>query len=809
MESGLLDSPMGSLFKDDFLSIELIMDRTAPSRATGVEDRLDLRGFFGRRKWLFMLGIMLGLVVAALQFFLTVPTYRSKMEILVGQKSGDVGKGAKADASNEGVRAEEDILSTHIELMTSRRILKSAIEKHDLSDLASIQGKIENGGTPLEYLLENLEVAKGGEEMASDAHVLRATFDDPSPNDCATILNAIYSEYSGYLKQQFEGTSSEAIKLLHDRQEELAEAIIEAEQNFSTELSNSNLLWDGTTTSNLHKTRMKQLEEKLLVLTQTRAETAARLKVVESFLESSVGRDVTDIERLSLLSEKEVSRLKLLFDVTRGDGASEAFQAEQPIRQETAKAEYNTYLQLVMREKKLLEKFSDEHPSVMSIREQIALMRKFIDENSATIEAHAERERLDPEQLLSAYVGLLRHDLVELEIQQKELQSTVKVELVAAKKLEESEMKLNSLNEDVVRKKETYAQVQDTLKELNFMRDYAGFSTDVIGMAEPQSKQYWPQLPISVIAGLMIGILLGSGFAVAAELADKHFRTVDDLESTVGASVIAHIGRMPMRQMTRLAGDSQFAPQLCSFHDHHGTNTERFRGARTQLLKQMKLKGTRVFMVTSPAPGDGKTTVLSNLALVLAQAGKRVLVIDADLRRPTLHKAMGVESRPGVTELIEGEVQPEEAIKETEQQNLFVLPVGQHCEEPSELLESIRFANLINEMRERFDVVLIDTPPVLAVSDPLIVSEYADEIILTVKLTGGSRGPVEMTKRNFDQAGRTPLAVIVNHVDPSMSGTEYSHGYGYSTDSYVNPYYGKYSSSKSQGETRTLDKTTA
>lgn len=785
------------------------MNQTASHRAAGVEDKLDLRGFFGRRKWLFILGMMLGLVIAALQFFLTPPTYRSKMEILVGQKSGDIGNGAKADASTEGVQAEDDILSTHIELMTSRRILQSAIKNHDLASLSAIQQKIEDGGTPLEYLLANLEVEKGGEEMASDAHILRATFDDPSPIDCATVLNAVYQEYAEYLKQQFEGTSSEAIKLLHEREIETAAAIVEAELKFTEELGNSNLLWDGKTTNNLHKTRMKQLEEKLLALTQTRAETAARSRVVEEFLQSSAGRDVTDIERLSLLSEKEVSRLKLLFDVTRGDGASEAFQAEQPIRQETAKAEYNTYLSLVMREKKLLEKFSDEHPSVKSVREQITLMRQFIDKNSATIEAHQERERLDPEQLLSAYVGLLRYDLREQKIQIEELEAHIQTELVAAKKLEESESKLSSLHEDVLRKKERYAQLQDTLKELNFMRDYAGFSTDVIGMAEAQRKQHWPQLPISAIAGLMIGVLLGSGFAIAAELSDKHFRNVDDLEVTVGAPVIGHIGRMQMRPLKRLAGDSQFAPQVCAFHDPHGTNSERFRGARTQLLKEVKLKGTKVFMVTSPAPGDGKTTVLSNLGVVMAQSGKRVLVVDADLRRPTLHKTLGLKSGPGVMDLVEGEAEIEEAIQQTAQENLSLLAVGRHCEEPSELLESLRFVNLITQLKEQFDVVLIDTPPVLAVSDPLIVSEYADEVILAVKLTGGSRGPVEMTKRSLDQVERVPVAVLVNHVDPGMSGTEYSHGYGYSTDSYVNPYYGKYKSSKPASETRVPDQASA
>ena len=149
--------------------------QAAHAKAT---DLMDLFGIFRRRKWHFVLGLSIGLLLAALYYFITPPTFRAKMEILVGEKSGDVARGASSSASTEGVQAEEDILSTHIQLFTSRRILQAALES-GIEELQSVHLVIEKGDSPIEYLQDNLRVAKGGEGVARDAHTLQASFDDP------------------------------------------------------------------------------------------------------------------------------------------------------------------------------------------------------------------------------------------------------------------------------------------------------------------------------------------------------------------------------------------------------------------------------------------------------------------------------------------------------------------------------------------------------------------------------------------------------------------------------------------------------
>ena len=377
-------------------------------------DLLELLGTLNRRKWHLIIGIGLGVVLSAVYYLATPPTFRATMDILVGQKSGDVARGASRSASVEGVQAEEDILSTHIQLFNSRRILQAALDNHELTKIPSIQKAMEEGDSPIEYLRDNLKVVKGGNGVARDAHTLKAEYDDPSPTNCAVVLRAIYDEYEKYLKEHFEGTSSKAVDLVAKVVEKNAAAAAEAEKQLVEFMSSTEVTWNGELSGNRHKDRLEQIEALLIDLTQTQAETESRLAVITKFLDENDPAEITDVDRLSLLSEKEVNRLQLVYQVTRGDVTSEAFQAEQPIRQESARAEYTEYLSLVMREKKLREVFGDDHPSVVSVQEQIGLMREFIDENAASEEAMASIERMRPAEMLQTYVGLLRHDLDEM-----------------------------------------------------------------------------------------------------------------------------------------------------------------------------------------------------------------------------------------------------------------------------------------------------------------------------------------------------------------------------------------------------------
>ncbi|MBB3208344.1 capsular exopolysaccharide synthesis family protein [Rhodopirellula rubra] len=769
----------------------------APAQANQETDLLDLLGILRRRKGLIALGLFLGVAAAALYYFLTPPTFRAEMEILVGQKSGDLVKGASSGSSVEGVDTEEDVLSTHIQLMTSRRIVAAAIKEHQLDKISSVVEAVNKSDsvTPLVYILDNLDVTKGGDGVARDAHTLKATYDDPSPMDCATILRAIFDEYSTYLKQHFEGTSTQAVDLLTQLANETGRDVREAEKQLADQLANSAIMWDGEKTRNIHKERLDKIEEDLHDLTETEAETASRLAVITSFLSNNAPNTVSDFDRLALLSEKEVNRLKLMYEVTRGDVASEAFQAEQPIRQATAQAEYDEYLSLVMKEKKLREKFSDGHPQIVSLREQIAMMRKFIDDNSAKITASDTRERMQPAEMLQTYVGLLRNDLAGLVQQREVLQRRSDVELAKAKELEQVEMQAESLRREMLRRQEVFEDTQDTLKELNFVRDYAGFSTDVIGDAEPQERPSWPK-PIIVLAlGLFAGGLLGFGMALLSDLMDTTFVDPDDVQRTLGAPVLAHVPRF--EPIKRKRKDAPFAIDS-SVRVHHQPRTpaaEVFRVLRTGLLVEARKNGHQVIQVTSPLPGDGKSTTSVNLAMAFAQTGKRTLIVDADLRKPRVARLLHLDGELGFAEALMDQCDPVDVVQTTVNENLFAVGAGSIPPNPSELLQSDRFSQLLNVWRDKFDFIIVDTPPVLAVSDAAVVSEEMDNVLLAVRIIKNGRKAAVRAADILRRSGSEVGAIIVNGYQTKDKSYGYSGGYdadayGYGYGESHKAYYG-------------------
>jgi len=774
----------------------------ATGEANQETDLLDLLGILRRRKGLIALGLFLGAAAAALYYFLTPPTFRAEMEILVGQKSGDLVKGASSNSSVEGADAEEDVLSTHIQLMTSRRIIKAAIEKHDLDQIPSvIKAVMEDEETPLTYILDNLSVTKGGDGVARDAHTLKAIYDDPSPTDCATVLRAIYDEYESYLNEHFEGTSTQAVDLLTQLANKTGKEVRDAEAELAKQLATTKIMWDGEKTRNIHKERLEKIENDLHEITETEAETASRLAVITNFLSGRDPSEVTDIDRFSLLSEKEVNRMQLMVDVTRGDVASEAFQAEQPIRQATAQAEYDEYLKLVMKEKKLREKYSAGHPQVVSLGEQIAMMRKFIDENSSKLQAREASQKLTPAEMLESYVGLLRNDLAGLMQQREVLQRRSTEELAKAKELEQVEMQAESLRREMLRRQDIFEDTQKTLKELNFVRDYAGFSTDVIGDAEAQEKPSWPRPAIVLALGLLAGGVFGLGIALLADLMDTTFADPDDVQRTLGAPVLAHVPRFEPIKRKKKDAPLLVDSSIRVYHQPKTPAAEVFRVLRTGLLVEARKSGHQVIQVTSPLPGDGKSTTSVNLAMAFAQTGKRTLIVDADLRKPRVARLLHLEGESGFTEALMDQCDPTDVIQTTVNENLFAVGAGSIPPNPSELLQSERFSQLLNVWRDKFDFIIVDTPPVLAVSDAAIVSEEVDNILLAVRIMKNGRRAAVRAASILRQSGGEVGAVIVNGYQTKDSSYGYTgsydadaYGYGYGESHKA--YYGDKTSSR-------------
>lgn len=766
--------------------------------ATGPVFEIDLIGMLRRRFKHIFLGTLLGLAAALAYHFSTTPLYESSMTILVGQRSSEMTtRGTSNDGYASGASIQEDILATHIDILKSEKILEDAIVRGKLLDKVPAMANSQRaGGRPVSFLKLNLEVKRGGQTTTNkDANVITAKFTSEDPEHSAVILEAIYASYQAFVKKFSRGQTDEATELIVGEQRKLETELVEAEADYQAFVSSMPVFVESGQVKEVHRDRLDRLETELNRVRTLIAETIAREGVVKTYLQDKTLEEVSDLERLALLSEKEVQRLKFFLDISRGGaGRSDEFAASMPYRSQTASVEVAKKLELYQRQRQLAEEYGPNHPSVLAVMQELAVIEDFLSENSPSKVEDEEIKTMSATEMLSAYQQLLRNDLQDYQRREKVLIAQAESEMTLAKQVEADFMKGNSLKDRFDRAKLRYNEVFSRLQELKLTGDYAGFSTELLADPQPARWPAWPKLPLSLAVGLLLGGLMGLTTGVVAEFADSTFRDAKDLEKSTGATVLTHVGRFDLDKLHKAAKpDSNMAPQLCAYHAPRSVEAEVYRNARTSLLLAAKRTQQKVFMMTSPAPGDGKSTTVSNLAISLAQAGKKVLLIDADLRRPMVYNVFGTGDHVGLADCVLQDIPLADAVQESEQDNLDLLTHGTRTSAPSELFESFEFSKLLEEARKQYDVVFIDAPPVLAVTDPTIVATMVDSTLMTVQVIKNNRKLVERAVDILRDAGVQVAGVVVNQSDSGTTGYGYSHekyGYGYG---YEGMYYDEYS----------------
>jgi capsular exopolysaccharide synthesis family protein len=226
----------------------------------------------------------------------------------------------------------------------------------------------------------------------------------------------------------------------------------------------------------------------------------------------------------------------------------------------------------------------------------------------------------------------------------------------------------------------------------------------------------------------------------------------------------------PNELIDQIDPDSELDASIVAFHAPRSAESEVYRVARTSLMISNRKGSVQTMMMTSPQPGDGKSTTISNLAVSFARTGKKVLLIDADMRRPVVSKLFGLDEQAGLADVLAGQATISQATVTSEVAELDIMPNGMPTSVPAELLESHRLAKVLQDARRVYDLVLIDAPPLLAVADPAIIAPLVDSVILTVRVSKNGRRPVEHAARILEDIDARAAAVIVNGVDQDTSG---------------------------------------
>lgn len=310
-------------------------------------------------------------------------------------------------------------------------------------------------------------------------------------------------------------------------------------------------------------------------------------------------------------------------------------------------------------------------------------------------------------------------------------------------------------------------KLEESLRQLGVLKALQTGNAEIIEHARPESTPVEPRPKRGALVGAVVGLLLGCGLALIIDRLDRRLRTLDDVERGYGYPVIASIPHTPIRG-NPLGGGAGAAQQAAG---------EAYRMLREGLHFLDPSGLARCFIVTSAEESEGKSTVAVNLASTLAAVGKRVVLLEADMRRPTAAVKLGVvRNALGLSDLLVSHVDLESCISPTAEPNLTVLPSGWIPPNPADLLNAREMTDVIARLRDSADVVIVDSPPLLPVSDTRVLLQIAeiDGIILVGRAGKSRRDRVQTARQVLDQSGRRVFGLVVTDVSGSIAG-----GYGY------------------------------
>jgi polysaccharide biosynthesis transport protein len=582
-------------------------------------------------------------------------------------------------------------------------------------------------------------------EPVRRSRLVQVSFESEDPSVAAKALNALASNY---IQENLEGRWDDAQKAsewLSQQLQTFKAKLEKSEDELQDYAQNNGLLFLETEkgdTENIVDERLRQLQDELTKAQADRYTKESLYRLVQAGDYSSLP-GVVDNKLMQDLTER-------LADLQREQAA-------------------------------LTPTFTSDYPKVKQIQSQIDDTQKMLNQ---------ERKRAAQGIVDDYQAAVRREGLVREAFDQQQQQAN----LVAARAVQ-----YNILKREVDTNKQLYEGLLQRLKEAGVSAGMNASNIRIVDAAVPPTKPVSPRPVLNLGLALLLGLGCGVGVAFLQEHWDNTLKNSDDIERLLRVPALALIpsrdslndtsagvyGR-PHQTLTLPNGNGKHAPlqkisgkawiRIDGNGTQHSALSEAFRGLRTSVLLSAAGRPPRSLTFVSAEPGEGKTTVASNLAISLAQLGKRVLLVDGDMRRPCVHKLFDIENHSqGLVTYLTGEQEWRQLVRPTGMANLDCLVCGPVPPNPSELLSSDRMQLLIRETMEEYQFVLVDAPPLLNVADGRILATMVEGAILVVKGGFTPRELAQQAQLHIRDVGAHLIGVVLNDVDVRQNG--YYKGY--------------------------------
>jgi polysaccharide biosynthesis transport protein len=704
-----------------------------------------------RRRWR-LVGLVLVVVVGSVFVwtFKQPKIYSGTCSIIIDPAPPKVLHGITdvVEMGTAGYWANKEYLETQFKIITSKATAQRVIDRLGLAndpDYPYPGALAQAGGKPrnlVPVLIDQLKVA-----AVRESRIAQLTVEDRNPERAAQIANGLAAQYiEGNLEYKVGGTN-EASAWLADQAVGLKQKLLESEQAMFEYRKKNQLLDVSLDTRQTLNTRNVQLY----------AEKLAELRAKKIEVESA--------RKLMLAAQDNIDEQESLPEVRQNPVVQNLRGMHVDLSKTLAEME-TTY--------------GEKHPKVEALKRKLSSVRQdYVEEISKILKANEK-----------AYRALEENERALLRLLDKE-----KGEAIDLAKLE---VAFRPLAREADDNQALYKLIAQRQKETGLTGLVKTNNVRILDPAVPGSKPVKPRVALNMMIALVVGLLLGLGAALSAEVLDNTVKNQEQAESVVGAPVLGMVplmGEKNKGNRNKSTPDEQRLRDLSVFHDTKSAAAEACRSLRSNLLFLSGDRPIKSLVVTSPGPQEGKTTTAINLAVTMAQSGQRVLLIDTDLRRPRLHRSFGLSNKAGISSAVIGQDELDAVVNKTEIPNLDVIVCGPLPPNPAEILHTNSFGELMRRCAERYDRVIYDSPPTSAVTDPVIIGNRADGVVLVIRAGHTTRRAAAYARRQLSDAKARILGTIVNSVDPT--DPYYNYYYSQYYKKYYSYGYGGYSSSPS------------
>lgn len=693
----------------------------AVSPTRGIKDYLLM---LRERVWWLVTTVFVIFLGVALYTFNAPEVYRAGTSVQILRSSDDVTQ--FQDVASNDIRGTED-LQTQIKILESVQIVRRVDQRIQGDLRARILRPFERG---LELQLRGEksvpQIIMEGREIRPErmSLVVRIFFEHPDKEVAAEVANLLAEEYIEFNRNQMIDISLSAREELREKAEE------QAKQVFEMELKIADFKEKFGTVS--VEQRQDIDNQELIQLKSMTTESKRSFDIAQSLydqIQEAREGGLPLFELTIINSDPRVSNLLNALSSHMIDVAS------------------------------LSKKYGPKHPRMIAAREaanqtQLELDRAIF--NKATgVENEFQRSRTN-------------YLMAERRLSEKE-KAMIEIDRIRPE--------YNALMRDLEVSRNLYNHYYSRLQQTTAMATTSTSNARIIDAATAPGRPYKPNIAMNLGVGLVMGLGLGLGLVFLLAILDDKVKTAFDIETTVGIPLVGIVPRISIvdpNEKARVVADNV---------DRH--TVEAFRAIHSTLKLNEESRSAKVILTTSTIPSEGKSFVSTNLACTFAAHGEKTLVIDADLRMPNVAKSLNLPNRKGLIQALSGdEVDIEGLLTKDFVPNLDILSTGGRSKNPTQLLSSERFEELLHKFRNQYDKIIIDTPPLAPVSDALNILPLVDGVLYVVRFNLVKRKTAAMNVRRIRESNVPVLGAVMNNINTQVAGYYYSHYYDNSYSNY-------------------------